>query len=134
MFLIISYTWLSVAWKFPWTCFWQECFIIMLYNILNTCITVTWKLPYNPFCRRIKEYYMDNSMYPFWSEMFQCCFYTWMSITWKFPWISLARRLKYYMDISMYPFWLRMFDTVLSTWVSIACIWKISRTVFKLFF
>ena len=46
----------------------------ILYNILNTCITVTWKFPQNPFCRRIKEYYMDNSMYPFWPEMFQGCF------------------------------------------------------------
>ena len=28
----------------------------------------------NPFWRRIKEHYMDNAMYSFWSEMFQFCF------------------------------------------------------------
>ena len=83
----------------------------------------------NPFWRRIKEYYMDNSMYPFWSEMFQFCFlyvneyfveismdqfgeapsyWNRKSITWKFPCTRLSCS--------------RVIDTVLYTWMSIT--WK----------
>ena len=80
MFVIISYTWLSVAWKFPWTCFWQECFIMFWIPVS----LLHGNFHKNPFCRRIKKDYMDNSMYPF-----QCCF------------LYLN---EYYMEISMDQF------------------------------